>query len=498
MDLSMNFLSELILLYGTYVIQPDFMQVICLCTGVFVLPLEHVPHWKRRYVCLSLTAVLVYGAMSAVIRDFYSIFTGPADFLSGIAASGPLQSIPYLIGVALYYLMPLAASYALLRVCTPLPWQDVLYGTTCSYAVQHISFCASVIVFGGVDVPWAGGWLLAILTAAAGYYLLAGRLPMNGAYRVSTRKALAMAAIIFTIGMLMNIPARWLQESQENAYFYVICMGYDFLSCVFILWSQTEQRREVDLQASIRAEQRLRLQMQEQYDLSRENIDLVNRKCHDLKHQIAALRFVHDPKERDAGLEEIEQAVLIYDSVAKTGNEVLDTVLTEKSLICEQSSISWTCMADGEILSFITPVDLYTLFGNALDNAIEASARIPDPECRHVAVTVRKHHGAAFIQVENYCVKPPQFRDGLPLTTKSDVQNHGFGVGSIREIAQRYGGTMDITLRENPSPEASAPADASRGEPAKADFRRDDGPQGGSLCLFLLTILIPIPQTAVS
>ena len=59
----------------------------------------------------------------------------------------------------------------------------------------------------------------------------------------------------------------------------------------------------------------------------------------------------------------------------RTGNEILDTILTEKSLICENSGIHINCVADGSLLAFMNPVDLYTLFGNALDNAIEAGEK---------------------------------------------------------------------------------------------------------------------------
>ncbi len=204
----------------------------------------------------------------------------------------------------------------------------------------------------------------------------------------------------------------------------------------------------------------LRRQLQEQYEFSKENIDIINQKCHDLKHQIAALRLVRDRREQDAGLEEIERSVLIYDAVSKTGNEVLDTVLTEKSLLCERAHISWTCMAQGKLLDFMSPVDIYTLFGNALDNAVEGSCTVRDMARRSVAVTVLNRHGAAFIQIENYFDGALTMENGLPHTTKADERSHGFGIKSIQSITERYGGTMNIST--------------------------EDG-------IFLLSVLIPIP-----
>ena len=56
-----------------------------------------------------------------------------------------------------------------------------------------------------------------------------------------------------------------------------------------------------------------------------------------------------------------------------TGNHALDVILTEKSLICKQKEIKLTCMADGKQLAFMQTTDLYSIFGNLLNNSIEAA-----------------------------------------------------------------------------------------------------------------------------
>lgn len=61
-------------------------------------------------------------------------------------------------------------------------------------------------------------------------------------------------------------------------------------------------------------------------------IDLINVKCHDLKHQISALNGVIPPDEVKA----LQETVNIYDSIFKTGNHALDIVLTNRSLLCEK------------------------------------------------------------------------------------------------------------------------------------------------------------------
>ena len=134
---------------------------------------------------------------------------------------------------------------------------------------------------------------------------------------------------------------------------------------------------------------------------------------------------------------------MIYDAMVETGNEILDTVLTEKSLICEARGITLTCVADGECLSFMDAVDIYAIFGNALDNAIEAVSALEDPDRRSIAVMVFARANLVFLQLENYYSGSLQFDGTLPATTKQqEAGYHGFGLKSIRYTAEKYGGFL--------------------------------------------------------
>ena len=178
--------------------------------------------------------------------------------------------------------------------------------------------------------------------------------------------------------------------------------------------------------------------------MTAENVELINRKCHDLKHQIAALKQISDQSQRDATIRSLEESVMIYDSIVETGNHILDTILTEKSLLCEARGITLTCVADGACLSFLEAVDLYTLFGNALDNAIEHVSALEDVERRTIAVSVFSRADLVFIQLENYYSGPLEFDDGLPISRKARDGYHGFGLKSVRHTAERYGGFLTL------------------------------------------------------
>ena len=92
-----------------------------------------------------------------------------------------------------------------------------------------------------------------------------------------------------------------------------------------------------------------------QYQIARRNVQIINRKCHELKVQIADLRRLQPDEATVRSLDEAEQAARMYDANAATGNEVLDVVLTEKSLLCESQRIRLNCVADGACLAYVEP-----------------------------------------------------------------------------------------------------------------------------------------------
>lgn len=232
------------------------------------------------------------------------------------------------------------------------------------------------------------------------------------------------------------------EQEIANIRTLVDLAGVVILYAYHIQLFELHTRRELDAIKNILQNQYV------QYRQSRESIDVINRKYHDLKHQIAVLRAEEDPARRSAFLDQMEEEIQHYEAQNKTGNSVLDTVLTGKSLYCAKHQIKLTCVADGARLSFMDVMDICTLFGNALDNAIECELSIPDKEKRLIHLEVYTKKDFLVIRCENYCPAPPVFQDGLPMTTKADREYHGYGLKSMRYTAQKYGGTMTVQAKD--------------------------------------------------
>ena len=209
---------------------------------------------------------------------------------------------------------------------------------------------------------------------------------------------------------------------------------------ILLFLSRTLEKR--NLQREVEQLQHTIRQSEQQYKISRDTVDMINIKCHDIKYKLDAA-ILGSGVSADA-FADLRRSIAIYDSVIETGNPLLNVLFTEKSLYCESHGITLSCMVDGGLLSFIEDGDLYCLFGNIVDNALEAVMRIREREKRVINVVVKSREGMALVQVENYFTGLLYGEDGQPVTTKADKNYHGFGLRSIRAITQKYGGEMSV------------------------------------------------------
>lgn len=319
--------------------------------------------------------------------------------------------------------------------------REALYCGACAYLMEHLAYCARILCAlflpeGAMEAGTPGYFLVVAGTYAAVYLLFTRRMIQDGTLAATAQESLVLTLITLTVVMGMSIAA--------SAYQFETAHGvYAFFCCTAVLYGQLKQQKQIKSESELALQRQMWSLHKTQYEMSRESIEIINRKCHDLKHQVAALKHIHDPDRREAVIDSLQSAVMIYDAALETGNEILDTALTEKSLICARHEIALSCIADGGQLAFMDPVDLYTLVGNALDNAIEAVLPL-SPAQRLIRLRVQEKAGLVFLQIENPYAGALEVRDGLPLTRKEDRQSHGFGLKSIRDVGRKYHGFLNL------------------------------------------------------
>lgn len=406
---------------------------------IFLIPLERKQHFALRG-CLSAAAIPVIFAFCFVLTVVL-----PAEMQEG---QSEIQYEMWKTVWAEILIMPLsyAVAAAVFRSCVKVRGFEMWYCSVWAFMTNLLLLEIGTMV----KEPAAGlagrgaGFLMQGIIFAAGCVIIgltaARWMPEKGHYTIGPRQMISawlLCAMAGTIGLFANLGLTMIPVS-------VMLQVY----CVTILYLQSALFKKSSMRKELDMIQLLWHQQKEQYWISRETIDLINHKCHDLKHQVSAMRTIRDDDEREKHLQEIENSVQIYSAIVRTGNEILDTILTEKSLLCENNGIHINCVADGALLSFMDPVDLYTFFGNAVDNAIEAVRKIGQKEKRVIDIMIYERQKLIAVQIVNPVENEVEFEDGLPLTTKVKNGYHGFGMKSMRHTVEKYGGYLSSEVRD--------------------------------------------------
>ena len=352
------------------------------------------------------------------------------------------------------------------------PWINLLFCGLAAYTTQHLAYqfttlitilirggqgslfgiyFISVIDFSEFDLEMALWFLVYIICYFTMYFLayalFAVKIKKDTDLKIKNKSLLFLIGICLLVEILLNSLTVYTEETQTFLNSAIRCVYVGFFCVVLLQWQFGliyTQQLESDLDFTRRVLQKEK----EQYRFTKENIDMINMKCHDMRHQIYNIRNMQQLNQ-DA-LNDIEKAISVYDSSVKAGNSALDVLLTEKNLYCEKNNIDLTYMADGECLDFMQESDIYSLFGNAIDNAIEAVIKLSDDEKRIIGVKVCAVGNMITVNIHNFYEYDIRFNHetGLPETSKKNKNIHGYGMKSIRYIVEKYDGSLSVKAKD--------------------------------------------------
>jgi hypothetical protein len=356
-----------------------------------------------------------------------------------------------------WYICLAILSLIFIRICYKITLSDALFMGIAGYSLQHIEYIVvNEVLARGIWKDLVNHlWLYAIIcivTCTILYYLIArlfatklkacGGILYEDHIQTIIYFLLMLVILFFSSFLGQNI---FLNGTTDYSQINYKGATYDFFNCTLVLVVQYSIFRISTLNREKEIVKQLLYERQKQYNLSRENIEMINHKCHDLKHQIQALKEAKS-EELNRYIDEVEDSIMIYDTVLKTENEVLNTILSEKSLYCEKHSIRLSCIVDASQLDFMSTLDIYALLGNALDNAIESVILHKETEKRVISLTISANESFLCIQTNNYFEGNMLIKEGIPVTTKKNKAYHGFGMKSMKHVAEKYGGTLYTSL----------------------------------------------------
>lgn len=428
---------------GTVVNTPGYYYAISYWLSasvmIFVQGCGKIDLWKYLYSVLS----------------FISIFT-VMFFTDGIKQIFFMPLMICVFGLMLLYM----------RMAGELPWRET--GFYCAKAFINAEFAASLCwqihyfytgdfsgLMKGTSEQTAWRLLHMVVIYAVMYilvYLIERDLKKDiEELQITRRELLVVYFVVIVVYCISNVSYVDVKSifSGGTAMDVFIIRTLADLSGMAVLYAYHIQVKEIQMRFEKDTLQNITNMQYQNYKLSKESIDIVNQKYHDLKHQINLLKTGADTEKAGEYLEQMEREIKIYETQNKTGNKVLDTILTSKSMHCQRHGIELKFMGEGQLLNFMEDMDISALFGNMLDNAIESVVKIKDRQKRLISIHVIQERQFIRIRTENYCEEDVQFQDGLPVTTKKDKRFHGYGTKSIKKIVEKYGGSVMAGKTDN-------------------------------------------------
>ena len=273
---------------------------------------------------------------------------------------------------------------------------------------------------------------------------------VNG-FRVVQKEIYVIMGIVISVFLISNLSYIFPDTPFSSRLFYEVfrIRAYIDIMGLFMLFLYQQQVREKMKMIEMNfISQMLRKQYEEYLHYQKTN-ELISVKYHDLKHQISALRREDDKKKKEEWLDSIENEIDSYRGAGNTGNSVLDAIIEDKMLHIRKHNIEFTYVVNGSLLEFMHVTDICSIFGNGLDNAIEAEIMEEDKEKRIIHLTVIAKRKMVCITLENYISHPEEISTEHLETTKSNKDAHGYGIKSMRYCVEKYHGNLMIGTEGN-------------------------------------------------
>lgn len=410
-----------------------FVGELLLATSVYVFKLRRRNHfWLWLVLCLS-------------------CFIGFAYSWSLIPYINSVTSIIFSI---LFFFIAFFGLIGSLMACFKVNIQAAMFLGTAGYAMQHFTYKLIQIVIGSIEkgIPSFvdnnygiyGIYASFVIISLPIFYNMFGKKIHNKETLIIEDSRLLIISIILIIcTVILNLIYESFVKVSNLTLFIVGCL-FDMVCCFLTLFIEFEMLKSKEISEAYIQMKTIWESEKKQLEISKENMDYMKILAHDLKHELNESTLLISKDKVD----ELNHRIAAFGNSIKTGNDILDLVIAERTLIVQKENINLSIIADGSVLSNMKQSDCYSLFMNIMDNAIDAVKELPKDQ-REISLAVRESMGMILIHEVNPFQGTLNFKDGLPQTTKRDSMYHGFGTKSIKGIVDSYSGDCEISIKDN-------------------------------------------------
>ena len=247
-------------------------------------------------------------------------------------------------------------------------------------------------------------------------------------------------ALVQTVAVKISAYSAWLLAAELGSIVIAAVCFY-----MTILLNKT-QRESEKLRLSAQQEE-FRFQYAQNV---KKQYDEISQVRHDMKQTHSVVMSLLMEEKTDEAIEYMQKAakrISEFDVLIDVGNDFVNAILNAKLSEAKRNGITVLCSADKNA-SGIDEVDLCSLIGNMLDNAIEACEKCRDRQ-RVIEIKIQMHDNKYLLMIENTAPENALENNKQLATTKDDTSRHGYGVKSIRSIAEKYNGMVDFSQIED-------------------------------------------------
>ncbi len=370
----------------------------------------------------------------------------------------------YILGVIGYFAMVEAADafnveskirlllytvlvFTLIWLCFKCSVIHNIFYTTCAYAVQHISSKLAYMIVVPISVEnniTGYGFattvvlIVSVIVGIIVYFKYTKIILKADDLRFDNVRIVLYSSVFLVAAVYLSSLLEDGFDTSATSYLYsYMCLNaFCVLFAVAILALEYTNFHTRQLEKENEVLAGLLESDKQQYEQAKKDMEKINIRYHDIKQQYTKAT----DEERQKLEEEMAELNLRY----FTGNKAVDITLTQKSAKCNEAGIQLVCSADASCLEHMKHYHIYSMIGNALDNAIECLEKVEDPAKKVITLDIHKERNMAVIRVENYTPTAPVLSDGAIATTKADKADHGYGMKSIQNTAEHYGGNASF------------------------------------------------------
>lgn len=236
-------------------------------------------------------------------------------------------------------------------------------------------------------------------------------------------------------------------RNGQKSYLCAVNMGCIVLADLYLLYfiKMADEKNHYEKQVMALEQQ---AEIQYGYYLTQtKKYDQTIQILHDVNKHIKAIEGLYGAEqEHTAGVyaTEIRNMLKPLIPVQYTENPILNILLTDKEAIMKEKGISVEISVDNVNLEFIAPIDVTTIFGNLLDNAIEAAEKVVGD--KYIYIKIGSYHKMVVVSIENSC-NDTKWKNGFPVSNKG--KGRGIGLLNVQSSIGKYDGNLTLKQENN-------------------------------------------------